>query len=75
MPSTVISDIWYDSRSATLDVAFVSGRAYRYRGVPADVVSKFRGAVSKGRFFNRHIRDNFRFVELEREPVDDPWLH
>jgi hypothetical protein len=73
MPSSVISDVRYDRWTASLDIAFVSGRVYRYRGVPADVVASFRSALSKGRFFNRHIRDNFRFTELEHESSADPW--
>lgn len=73
MPSSVIRDIRFDTRSANLDVEFVSGRIYRYRGVPADVVARFRAALSKGQFFNRHIRDNFRFVELDSDATGDPW--
>lgn len=73
MPSTVIGDFRYDPRTASLDIEFVSGRVYRYRAVPADVIERFRNAFSKGRFFNRYIRDNFRFVELRREPADDLW--
>lgn len=73
MPSTVISDFRYDPRTANLDIEFVGGRAYRYRGVPADVIERFGAAFSKGRFFNRHIRDNYRFAELLHEPADDPW--
>lgn len=73
MPSSVISDVRYDRWTANLDVEFVSGRVYRYRGVPADLVERFGQAASKGRFFNRHVRDNFRFVELDLEPASDPW--
>lgn len=72
MPSSVIHRFRYDPWSASLEIEFVSGRAYRYRGVPADVAARFRAAFSKGRFFNRHIRDNFRFTALEGEP-SDPW--
>jgi hypothetical protein len=73
MPSTVIRSFDYDPRVGTLDVEFVSGRRYRYAGVPKEVAAAFRGAFSKGRFFNTRIRDHYRCEELTPEPVEDLW--
>ena len=70
MPSTVIRRFDYDPASGALDVEFVSGRRYRYAGVPADTAEAFRAAFSKGRFFNTHIRDNFACRELAAEPEE-----
>ena len=67
MPSTVIRWFRYDPAARTLDVGFVTGRRYRYREVPPDVADAFKGAFSKGRFFNARIRDRFAFDELEGE--------
>jgi lysyl-tRNA synthetase class 2 len=64
MPSSVIHRFDYDERDRRLDVEFVSGRRYRYHGVPARIVAAFRSATSKGAFFNRRIRDRFRFTRL-----------
>jgi hypothetical protein len=65
MPSTVIRRFAYDPPSRSLDVEFVSGRRYRYAGVPGAVADRFRAAFSKGRFFNTHIRDDYPFEELD----------
>ena len=65
MPSTVIRRFSYRSEARALDVEFVSGRRYRYFGVPEGVASQFRSAFSKGRFFNARIRDDYPFEELE----------
>lgn len=65
MPSTVIRRFEYDPAHQALDVEFVSGRRYRYSGVPESVVQAFRAASSKGRFFNARIRDAYPFEELE----------
>jgi lysyl-tRNA synthetase class 2 len=73
MPSTVIRRFEYDPRSQALDVEFVSGRRYRYRRVPEDVATAFRGAFSKGRFFNTRIRDRYRCEEFTPEPAEDLW--
>jgi len=70
MPSTVIRRFGYDPSRASLDVEFVSGRTYRYSGVPGDVAEAFRSAFSKGRFFNARIRDRYPFAELTPEPED-----
>jgi hypothetical protein len=64
MPSTVIRRFHYDPDQQALDVVFTTGRVYRYRDVPPDVVERFRAAFSKGRFFNAHVRD-YEFTELE----------
>ena len=67
MPSTVIRRFAYDPASASLEVLFVTGRRYRYRAVPVAEAEAFRGAFSKGRFFNARIRDRYEFEELEAE--------
>jgi lysyl-tRNA synthetase class 2 len=71
MPSSVIRRFDYDRVRRALDIEFVSGRRYRYAGVPGSIAEAFRRAVSKGRFFNARIRDRFAFVELESEGPDD----
>jgi lysyl-tRNA synthetase class 2 len=67
MPSTVIRRFAYDEQAQALEVTFVTGRRYRYRAVPPELVRAFREASSKGRFFNARIRDRFRFEELGGE--------
>ena len=68
MPSTVIRSFDYHDGSHALDVEFVSGRRYRYRGVPPDVAQAMREAFAKGRFFNARIRDRYPCAELALEP-------
>ena len=68
MPSTVIRRFSYRPQARALDVEFVSGRRYRYFGVPEGLATQFRSAFSKGRFFNARIRDDYPFEEL---PEDD----
>ena len=70
MPSMVIRLFDYHPAREALDVEFVSGRRYRYDGVPEPVVEAFRGAFSKGRFFNARIRDRYPCAELAPEPED-----
>jgi hypothetical protein len=73
MPSTVIRRFEHDPHTLSLDVEFVSGRRYRYVGVPMDVAAAFREAFAKGRFFNAHIRDAYPCEELSEEPAGDSW--
>ncbi|MGH6785429.1 MAG: KTSC domain-containing protein [Novosphingobium sp.] len=68
MPSTAIRHLDYDPARAALEVTFVTGRRYRYERVPAKVAEDFRGAFSKGRFFNARIRDRFVCT-----PLADDW--
>ena len=70
MPSTVIRHFSYRPEKRALDVEFVSGRRYRYFGVPEGVASQLASAFSKGRFFNTRIRDDYPFEELDEEDAD-----
>jgi hypothetical protein len=70
MPSTVIRNWQYDEAEHRLDVTFVSGRRYSYHDVPSEEAEGMRGAFSKGSYFNRNIRDRYRFTgQREREPA------
>lgn len=61
MPSSVIRSFAYDPVTHTLDVQFVSGRRYAYLDVPERIADAMRRAASKGGFFNRRVRDRYRF--------------
>jgi lysyl-tRNA synthetase class 2 len=71
MPSTVVRRFDYHPAARALDVEFVSGRRYRYAGVPEQVAQAFREAFSKGRFFNARIRDRYACTELAQERADE----
>jgi KTSC domain-containing protein len=60
--SSVIRDYEYDGSAQVLYVTFVSGKTYAYDRVPPDVYDAFEAAGSKGKFFNRYIRDHYRYV-------------
>ncbi|WP_184773636.1 KTSC domain-containing protein [Aminobacter carboxidus] len=61
MPSSSIREAAYDPQTRVLSVWFVvSGKRYDYEDVPPETYAAFRRALSKGRFFNAHIRDRFR---------------
>lgn len=42
---------------------FVSGKRYSYFDVPPQVAEGMRAAASKGGYFNRLIRDRYRFIQ------------
>ena len=59
MPSSVIRRFAWRPGEPALDIEFVTGRVYRYHGVPEDVARRMRRMMSKGSFFNRAIRDHY----------------
>lgn len=61
MPSSVIRRYSYDEAKHRLDITFVSGEDYSYFDVPEAVVSGLSSARSKGRYFQKHIRDHFPY--------------
>lgn len=64
MPSSVIRAATYDPDRELLDIVFTTGRRYLYRDVPAKTARAFQAAFSKGRYFNKHIRDAYQFSEI-----------
>lgn len=72
MPSTVIRRFAWRAAEHALDVEFVTGRVYRYAGVPEEVALAMRAAFSKGSFFNRQIRDRYPCKRLRGWPPDEP---
>ena len=74
MPSSVIRRYGYDPRRRALTVLFVTGRRYRYVGVPPETYAGMRRTLAKGPFFNARIRGKYAYEELEPEtwdPEDD----
>jgi lysyl-tRNA synthetase class 2 len=64
MPSSVISKAFYRPDEAVLDIFFTTGRRYLYHRVPPEEADRFAAALSKGRYFNAHIRDKYDFIEV-----------
>lgn len=72
MPSTAIRRLAFRPAEDVLDVEFVSGRVYRYFGVPEGVALRLAQARSKGSYFNHMIRGRYGYVRLpEWEPVEE----
>ena len=56
--SSALRAVGYDG--SRLTIVFQSGKARDYHGVPPTVFYGLLDAQSKGRYFNRHIRGNYR---------------
>jgi lysyl-tRNA synthetase class 2 len=59
--SSTLNDVAYDTERRRLVLTFASGSVYEYADVPATVARDLLQAESKGRYFNAHIRDQYRF--------------
>ncbi|MGN6216458.1 MAG: KTSC domain-containing protein [Solirubrobacterales bacterium] len=61
--SSILDSIGYDDE--VLEVRFGNGKVYRYFEVPPEVHRRLLAADSKGSFFNRHVRDDYGYVQVE----------
>ncbi|OHV87391.1 KTSC domain-containing protein [Mesorhizobium sp. ORS 3428] len=62
MPSNAIRNTRYDPSTRVLSVWFVpSGDHYAYEEVEPEIYAAFKAAPSKGRFFNKYVRNRYRF--------------
>jgi hypothetical protein len=62
--SNTLAFVSYDLGQRVLDLEFRRGAVYRYFDVPPSIHDALLAADSKGRFFNRHIRNHFRCQQL-----------
>jgi len=74
MPSLAIRSFAYDADRNELSVTFVTGKAYVYSLVPADVFRALESARSKGAYFNTHIRDRFSYRKIASPGASVPLL-
>lgn len=63
--STSIASMGYARADKALEIEFRSGAVYRYSGVPEAVHTALLTAKSKGRYFARHIRGRYDFVQMK----------
>ena len=66
MPSTVIKRFDYAPERQELMILFTTGRLYLYSDVPEEEIARLRSAFSKGVYFNRHIRDRYKYREISQ---------
>ena len=64
MPSTVIRRFDYAPDRRELTVEFVTGRRYVYLDVQPSEATAMRSAFAKGIYFNRRIRDRYKWLAL-----------
>ena len=58
--SSNIRSVGYEANTETLEVEFASGSVYQYFDVPESEYEGLMNAASKGKYFNRNIKDNYR---------------
>jgi KTSC domain len=63
LESTMLTSAAYRS-DQTLDLEFRDGSRYRFFDVPAACFQHLLASDSKGAYFNRHIRNCFRYQVL-----------
>ena len=60
--STTLVAMAYDVDQQMLQLEFRDQSVYRYFGVPANLYQDLLDAPSKGKYFNRFIRERFAYV-------------
>lgn len=62
--STSLTAVAYLGQEVLLELEFKSGAIYHYRGVPEAIYQGLLQAVSKGAYFNHHIRNRFAYRKI-----------
>jgi hypothetical protein len=64
--SKLLASSAYDAGKHILYLRFRSGEVYRYFEYPEEQYQEFLDAESRGRYFLRHIRNQFRYERLAK---------
>jgi hypothetical protein len=63
--SSLIASVGYKPDTLTLEIEFKdTGSVYQYFDVPEVEFRKLMTAESLGRYFNRNIKDDYRYVQI-----------
>jgi hypothetical protein len=65
--SKLIAGIGYDKDTQTLEVEFLIGSVYQYRGVPESIYDEFCRADSLGQFMLQRIRGAYEYHRLHSD--------
>jgi len=64
MPSAVIKSYSYDPAQQKMEIVYHSGKVYHYLDVPEKVFKEMRSTMTKGIWFNKHIKGKYAFKEV-----------
>ena len=62
--SSSIKSIGYDENSQCLEVEFVDEQIYEYERFPKNEFTNLIEAESIGKYFNIHVRNNYKFTKI-----------
>ncbi len=60
-----IAIVGYDKQKSLLEIVFRQGGVYHYSGVPADVHESLMKASSIGTYFNRNIKEAYKYTKIK----------
>jgi hypothetical protein len=64
--SSLLANVSYDAGQSVLQLELCDGAIYRYFDVPPVIYEGLLAAESKGSYFNREVRDCFRYALVRR---------
>jgi hypothetical protein len=62
--SSVLVSVGYDHDSLVLETELTSGKIYQYFDLPESVFLELMRADSLGTYYNKNIRNNYRWIQL-----------
>jgi hypothetical protein len=70
--SSRIDSVGYDDKAQVLEVAFINGAVYQYKGVPKNIAESLRSAESPGRYFGANIQKAYDNEKVPALTGEDP---
>ena len=67
-----LATIGYDTKNSVMEISFQNGAVYRYLNIPENIFSGLKASTSKGRFFDKYVRQNpeYKYARVESVSLD-----
>lgn len=63
--SSNLSSVGYEEPAQVLEIEFNGGAVYQYFNVPQRIHQELMNASSHGKYFHRHIKDNYSYDQIK----------
>lgn len=64
--SSALKSVGFDPDKRILETELISKRIYQYKDVPLSIYTNFMKAESLGKYYNKHIKDEYEYEEVGR---------
>ncbi|AUH01196.1 KTSC domain-containing protein [Pectobacteriaceae bacterium CE70] len=63
--STELFSVGYDPETSTLEIEFLNGSLYQYKGVARMIYEELMSTSAKNRYYTRYVKNSFPYEKIQ----------